>query len=98
MPSRWKSRLAAAGVTYQQWVRVRAVVAATLPQPCSVCGDLVQPFQRWDLDHLVPLARGGHPLAMSNLGPAHTSCNRRKKHHLAPRPPPHPTAPPSRSW
>jgi hypothetical protein len=38
--------------------------------PCSRCGELIQPGQRWDLDH----ADDGDP--RSYLGPAHSRCNR----------------------
>lgn len=43
---------------------------------CGICGSDVDPF-RFDVDHIVPLSRGGaHSYA--NTQPAHPSCNYRK--------------------
>jgi hypothetical protein len=43
---------------------------------CSRCGERIEPWQRWDLDH----ADDGDP--RSYLGPAHARCNRASVTHL----------------
>ena len=58
--------------------RARTLVAATLPAPCSKCGQPVTVDQAWDVDHLA--ARHARPdLAADprNWAPAHRRCNRR---------------------
>lgn len=56
---------------------VSALVALELTDGlCGICGEDVDPFA-FDLDHIVPLARGG-PHAQGNVQPAHPSCNRAK--------------------
>lgn len=95
MPGQWRAKMRAAGVSYSDWRRARAYVAATLPAPCSVCGDQVQPWEPWQLDHVVPLARGGHPLALDNIAPSHKRCNASKG---AGRTTPPPIVKPSRDW
>lgn len=43
---------------------------------CGICGTPADP-DRWDLDHIVPLARGGlHEYA--NVQVSHPPCNRKK--------------------
>lgn len=47
---------------------------------CGICGEDVDPTS-FEVDHYIPLSRGGiHHL--SNLQPAHMSCNRRKYNTL----------------
>lgn len=41
------------------------------PHPLSAC-----------IDHIVPVARGGHPSAIENLQLAHMTCNRQKSDKL----------------
>jgi 5-methylcytosine-specific restriction endonuclease McrA len=96
-PDGWWRAMAEQGVTRTQWAAARAYIGASLPAPCTVCADDVQPWQRWHLDHRIPLALGGHPIALENLGPAHAGCNRRKGARIlyAPRTD---TAAPSRKW
>ena len=96
MGDHWRRRLQAQGISVAQWSRARAFVGSTLPQPCTVCGDQVQAWQRWHLDHVVPLSRGGQALALSNLGPAHARCNLTKGSGATIQR--YPTAPPSRTW
>lgn len=43
-----------------------------LPYPCSRCGDMVYPWQPWDIDHPLGIA-----VAPDVTAPAHRSCNRR---------------------
>lgn len=56
---------------------------------CGICGRPVDmslkfpdPMSRC-IDHIVPISRGGHPSAMSNLQLAHLVCNRAKSDRLA---------------
>lgn len=43
---------------------------------CHLCLDPVSP-ERWDMDHVIPLFRGGHH-SYANLAVAHPTCNRKK--------------------
>ena len=52
-----------------QAIRVR--IAATLPRPCSRCGQPVYAEQRWHVDHVVPRRLGGGTLDLAVLEPAH---------------------------
>ena len=51
---------------------------------CGICGKPVDKSLRWPhplsptVDHIIPVDRGGHPSAMSNLQLAHWTCNRQK--------------------
>lgn len=47
---------------------------------CGICGEAVDPAN-WHLDHIVPLARGGHHVH-ENVQVAHPACNMRKWAHL----------------
>jgi hypothetical protein len=56
--------------------------ATRLPQPCPRCNQDVQPWQRWDLGHVLPKHR--YPWLMwepGNLRPEHARCNRRDGAH-----------------
>jgi 5-methylcytosine-specific restriction endonuclease McrA len=57
---------------------LRKRIAATLPRPCPFCPRPVLPTDKWDIDHIVPVSKGGTH-ALSNLRPAHASCNRGRK-------------------
>ena len=58
-------------------MQLRAALARTLPRPCSKCGALVHPWQRWDVDHLIDRHRApGRTWDPSNLAVAHAHCNR----------------------
>lgn len=51
---------------------------------CGICGQLVNKRLKYPdpmapaIDHIVPIAKGGHPSAIENLQLAHWSCNRQK--------------------
>lgn len=51
---------------------------------CGICGKPVDMELKWPhplsrcIDHIIPVAKGGHPSAMSNLQLAHVICNRQK--------------------
>lgn len=51
---------------------------------CGICGQPVDPTLKYPnpmarcIDHIIPIARGGHPSDLSNLQLAHWTCNRQK--------------------
>lgn len=44
---------------------------------CHLCGQPIQPGQKWDLDHVVAIINGGEN-AEPNLKPAHRKCHQDK--------------------
>lgn len=59
--------------TTRAWQARRQRWAARLPLPCLRCGQQVQPWDAWDLDHATARALGG---ADEDTWPSHASCNR----------------------
>lgn len=55
---------------------------------CGICGRPVDFGQKYPhplspcIDHIVPIAKGGHPSDMENLQLAHWTCNRQKADKL----------------
>lgn len=55
---------------------------------CGICGKPVDKTLRYPhpmsavIDHIIPVARGGHPSDLSNLQLAHWTCNRQKSDKL----------------
>ncbi|MCW0993094.1 HNH endonuclease signature motif containing protein [Streptococcus anginosus] len=55
---------------------------------CGICGRLVNKKLKYPdpmspvIDHIVPIAKGGHPSAIENLQLAHWQCNRQKSDKL----------------
>lgn len=46
---------------------------------CHICGDRIGLTDRWDVEHVIPLAMGGDEAKGSaNLQPAHESCHKGK--------------------
>ncbi|MFV0413389.1 MAG: HNH endonuclease [Oscillospiraceae bacterium] len=51
---------------------------------CGICGKPVDFAQKYPqplspcIDHIIPVAKGGHPSDISNLQLAHWTCNRQK--------------------
>jgi len=66
------------------WRRIVAWVRANCGDTCTLCGERIDltlpaPHPRsFSVDHIVPLALGGHPTDRSNLAPAHYGCNSAK--------------------
>lgn len=58
------------------WRKLRARVLARATF-CHLCGGPIAPGQPVELDHRVPVKRGG-PSIEANVAPAHRTCNRRK--------------------
>lgn len=58
---------------------------------CGICGKPVDKNIKYPLplsatvDHIIPIAKGGHPSDLANLQLAHFCCNRQKSDKLAPR-------------
>ena len=52
--------------------RQRAAMAKTLPCPCYRCGQMVEQWQRWHIDHVTPVAHGG---ANGPVTISHAWCN-----------------------
>lgn len=44
---------------------------------CGICGEPVDPMSRWEVDHIVPISKGGAH-AYANVQLAHRQCNRAK--------------------
>lgn len=89
---------------------------AAMGLPCHICGlpidyslaTYVDPTDgktkrhpmSFELDELVPVSKGGNPLDISNVAPAHRICNQKRGNKTL-RKPPEPTAdrlPKSREW
>ena len=55
---------------------------------CGICGMPVDKSRKYPdplspcVDHIIPIARGGHPSAIENLQLAHWKCNRMKSDKL----------------
>lgn len=55
---------------------------------CGICGKLVDKELRYPhplspcIDHIIPVAKGGHPSDLTNLQLAHWTCNRQKSDKL----------------
>lgn len=58
---------------------------------CGICGGEVDKTLRYPhplsacIDHIIPIAKGGHPSDLDNLQLAHWTCNRQKSDKLVPR-------------
>ena len=44
---------------------------------CHICGQKIQAGQKWDVEHVIPLAMGGED-GGDNLKPAHKACHASK--------------------
>lgn len=55
---------------------------------CGICGKPVDPSYKFPhplsrtIDHIIPVAKGGHPSDIDNLQLAHFTCNRQKSDKL----------------
>lgn len=55
---------------------------------CGICGKLVDFKQKYPhplspcIDHIIPIAKGGHPSDIDNLQLSHWTCNRQKSDKL----------------
>jgi hypothetical protein len=53
-------------------MRVRANMARTLPCPCYRCGQTVETWHAWHVDHEIPVAHGG---GYGRVHVSHAACN-----------------------
>ena len=57
-------------------------------QTCGICGKIVDKKLKFPnplspvIDHIIPVAKGGHPSDIDNLQLAHFCCNREKSNKL----------------
>ena len=55
---------------------------------CGICGKPVDKSLKYPhpmsptIDHIIPVAKGGHPSSLSNLQLSHMGCNRQKSDKL----------------
>lgn len=67
----------------QQYETNRKIILATQTL-CAICGKPVDKTLKSpdpmsaSVDHIIPIAKGGHPCDLSNLQLAHRACNRAK--------------------
>lgn len=70
-----------------QFEKNKRIIYAT-QSVCGICGQPVDPAYKFPhplsrcIDHIVPVARGGHPSDIDNLQLAHFTCNRAKSDKL----------------
>lgn len=74
---------------YQLRANLRKRVRA-MGLPCALCGQPIDyslpsghPLS-YELDEIVPVSRGGSPVDIDNVQPAHRICNQRKGNKMAP--------------
>lgn len=71
----------------QEYERNRKTILAT-QEICAICGKPVDKTLKppdpmsATVDHIIPIAKGGHPSDLSNLQLAHRCCNIRKSDRL----------------
>ena len=75
------------GAHRQSYNRNKKIILAS-QDTCGICGGPVdKSLKSGDpmapcVDHIVPIAKGGHPSALENLQLAHWTCNRQKSDKL----------------
>lgn len=71
------------GAFQGEYERNRKTILAT-QEVCALCGELVDKSLRFpnplsaSIDHIIPIAKGGHPAALENLQLTHLKCNQNK--------------------
>lgn len=75
------------GTHRAQYDRNKKKIYAT-QRVCAICGQPVDFRLKWPdplsptIDHIIPVAKGGHPSDINNLQLAHFTCNRQKSDKL----------------
>lgn len=75
------------GAHRQSYQKNRKIILAT-QDTCGICGHFVDKKLKYGdpmaptVDHIIPIAKGGHPSALDNLQLAHWTCNRQKSDKL----------------
>ena len=70
------------------WQKVRKRAIASKDPVCALCGvaiDMEAPAKSpmsCEVDHIVPVSRGGAPYDIENVQLTHMKCNRQKSNHL----------------
>ncbi len=71
------------GSFQKEYERNRKTILAT-QEVCALCGKPVDKSLRFpnplspSVDHIIPIAKGGHPAALENLQLTHLKCNQTK--------------------
>lgn len=88
MSRTYENRRADRRGTHETQFRKNQQIIYKTQDTCGICGKPVDmtlrapdPMSRC-IDHIVPISRGGHPSAMSNLQLAHLICNRVKSNRI----------------
>lgn len=70
------------------WKQVRARAIASKDPICALCGNPIdmeaKPYTplACEVDHIIPVSRGGAPYDIDNLQLTHHKCNRQKSNRL----------------
>ena len=71
------------GSFQKEYERNRKTILAT-QEVCALCGKPIDKSLRFpnplspSIDHIIPIAKGGHPAALENLQLTHLKCNQTK--------------------
>lgn len=82
-----KPRMDRQGSHRAAYTKNRKTILAT-QTVCGICGKPVDKTLKYGdpmapcVDHIIPIAKGGHPSALENLQLAHWTCNRQKSDKL----------------
>lgn len=74
--------------THRQQFKINRKKIFATQSVCGICGKPVDFSYKYPhplspcIDHIIPIAKGGHPSAMENLQLAHWTCNRQKSDKL----------------
>lgn len=74
--------------SHQQQFRINKKKIYATQTVCGICGKPVDFSLKYPhplsacIDHIIPIAKGGHPSALENLQLAHWCCNRQKSDKL----------------
>ena len=94
MPLRWSNGAVllylkkAVKATHQAQFRTNKKIIYQTQTVCGICGKPVDFSFKYPhplspcIDHIIPVAKGGHPSDMANLQLAHWTCNRQKSDKL----------------
>ncbi|MBR7039925.1 MAG: HNH endonuclease [Oscillospiraceae bacterium] len=97
-PSKANTRPDHNGTQRAQFESNKRKIFAT-QEVCGICGQRVDFAVKWPdpmspcIDHIIPVAKGGHPSDIDNLQLAHMCCNRQKSDKLTPQTRPELAAP-----
>ena len=87
MPATKRNRPETDGIFQAQYKKNKRIILAT-QAICALCGKPVDKSLKYPdplspcIDHIIPIAKGGHPADISNLQLAHLACNNKKADKL----------------